>query len=80
MEKLNPAQCQQIIQLNNENQCSTMTVIHKLRETYGQHNWPTVRTIHYTIVTIVPYPARSQENIAAVAESVRDNYESIRHR
>lgn len=94
MERLSPAQRLQIIQLYYENQRSTRTVFRKLRETYGPHNRPTERTIRYTINKFEtqfslldntrpnrPHPARSGENIAAVARSVRDDRdESIRRR
>ncbi|KAL4135687.1 hypothetical protein QTP88_007283 [Uroleucon formosanum] len=73
---------------------STRTVFRKLRETYGPHNRPTQRTIRYTINKFEtqfslldntrpnrPHPARSEENIATVARSVRDDRdESIRRR
>ena len=60
-----------------------------LRSTYGQHNRPTERTIRNTIThletqhslldNIRPNRPRSEENIAAVAESVHeDRGESIR--
>lgn len=94
MERLSPAQRLQIVQLYYENQRTTRTVFRKHRETYGPHNRTTERTIHYTIVKFKtqfslldntrpnrPHPARSEENIAAVAGSVRDDREeSIRHR
>jgi len=57
-----------------------------IRATYGPHNRPTERTINYTISKFEtqfslldntrpnrPHPARSEENIEAVAESVRED-------
>jgi hypothetical protein len=94
MERLSPAQHQQIIQLYYENQHSTKTVFCKLRETYGPHNRPTKRTIRYMINKFKTqfllldntrpnrlHPVRSEENIVAIARSVRDDHdESIRRR
>lgn len=94
MERLSPPQRLQIIQLYYENQRSTRKVFRALRATYGLHNRPTERTIRYTIEKFETqfslldntrpnraHPARSEENIAAVAESVSDDRdESIRRR
>lgn len=94
MERLTPEQRLQIVQLYYENSRSVKNVFRALRSTYGQHNRPTERTIRNTITHLEtqhslldnvrpnrPRPARSEENIAAVAESVHeDREESIRHR
>ena len=94
MERLTPQQRLQIVQLYYENQRSVTNVFRALRPHYGQHNRPALNTIRHTInkfeseYSLVdnsrpnrPRPARSIENIAAVAESVRENRdESIRHR
>jgi len=94
MERLSPAQRLQIIQLYYENQRSTINVFRALRRTYGPHNRPTERTIRYAIEKFETqfslldnrrpnrqYAARTNQNIAAVAESVRDDREeSIRRR
>ena len=94
MERLTPQQRLQIVQLYYENQRSVKNVFRALRPFYGRHNRPTEPTIRNTIAKIEnqfsllddtrpnrPHPARSIENIAAVAESVHENREeSIRHR
>ncbi|XP_055308848.1 uncharacterized protein LOC129572772 [Sitodiplosis mosellana] len=94
MERLTPAQRLQIVQLYYENSRSVRNVFRGLRSTYGQHHRPTEPTIRNTIAKLEtqftllddlrpnrPHPARSAENIAAVADSVReDREESIRHR
>lgn len=94
MERLSPAQRLQIIQLYYENQRSVRNVFCALRPSYGRHNLPVETTIRHTIETLEsqftllddrrpnrPHPARTEENIAAVAESQReDREESIRCR
>ena len=94
MERLTPQQRLQIVQLYYENQRSVKNVFRALRGDYGRHNRPTEPTIRNTITKIEtqftllddtrpnrPRPARSEENIAAVAQSVRDDSdESIRRR
>lgn len=94
MQKLSPAERVKIVQLYYENGRSTRHVFRALRGIYGPHNRPTERTIRKTVEKfetqfslldnirpIRPHSARSAENIAAVAESVReDRTESIRRR
>ena len=93
-DRLTPQQRLQIVQLYYENQRSVKNVFRALRPFYGRHNRPTEPTIRNTIAEIEnkfsllndtrpnrSHPARSIENIAAVAESVHENREeSIRHR
>ena len=88
MERLTPEQRLQIVQLYYENSRSVKNVFRALRSTYGQHNRPTERTIRHTIIhqetqySLLdnvqpnrPRPARSEENIAAIArfDFVRSN-------
>lgn len=94
MNRLTPQQRLQIVELYFQNQCSVKNVFRALRPFYGIHNRPTERTIretiaklrtHFTLLNIVPptrmRTGRSAQNIAAVAESVReDRDESIRRR
>ena len=94
MERLSPAQRLQIVQLYYENHCSTRNVFRAFRAIYGPHNRLTERTVRCTIEKFEtqfsllantrpnrPHPACSEENIAAVSESVRDDRdESIRRR
>lgn len=94
MQRLTPEQRLQIVQLYYENSRSVKNVFRAIRPIYGPHNRPTERTIRHTINKLEtqyslltdtrpnrPHPARSIENIAAVADSVaEDRNESIRHR
>lgn len=94
MERLSPAQRLQIVQLYYENQRSVRNVFRALRSSYGRHDRPTEVTIRNTIQKfetqmtlfdntrpIRPHPARSEENIAMVMESLdNDRDESIRRR
>ena len=94
MERLTSEQRLQIVQLYYENSRSVKNVFRALCSTYGQHNRPTERTIRNTITHLETQhslldnirpnrlrPARSEQNIAAVAERVReDREESIRRR
>ena len=89
MERLTPKQRLYIFQFYYENSRSEKNVFCAL-----QHNRPTERTIRTTVSHLetqhslldnirpkIPRPARSEENIAAVAESVHeDRGESIRRR
>ena len=86
VQRLTPEQRLQIVQLYYENSYSARNVFRALRSTYSQHNRPTERTIRNTIThleiqhslldNIRPNrsrPARSEENIAAIAESVHED-------
>lgn len=94
MERLTFEQRLQIVQLYYQNQRSVKKVFRALRATIGQHHRPSERAIgkivnkfetEFTLLDIQhpirPHPARSIENIAAVAENVAEDHdESIRHR
>lgn len=93
MDRLSPTRPLQVIQLYYENERSTRNVYHALRATYGPHNRPTERIIHYTIDKFQlqflimdntrphrPHPARGEGNIAAVAVSVHEAREASIHR
>lgn len=94
MERLTPEQRVQIVELFYKNQCSVRNVFRALRPFYGRHNRPSERTIHNTITKFrtqftlldihpsnIERRARTEQNIAAVAQSVRENrQQSIRRR
>lgn len=94
MQRLTPEQRLQIVQLYYGNSRSVKNVYRALRPSFGRHGRPSEVTIRNTITNfetryslvddnrpIRPRTARSVENIAAVADSVRgDREESIRHR
>ncbi|KAG5886763.1 hypothetical protein JTB14_016550 [Gonioctena quinquepunctata] len=94
MDRLTPEQRLQIMELYYENQRSVEQVFRDLRATYGGNNRPSKRTIAKTIKKFKTQfslsddrqpnrlrTARYEENVAAVAESVREDREqSIRRR
>lgn len=94
MNRLTSEQRLQIVEIYFQNQCSVRNVFRALRPFYGVHNRPTERTIRETInkfrttfsLLDVHHPTRVRRsrtagNIAAVAESVReDPKQSIRRR
>lgn len=94
MNRLTPEQRLLIVETYFQNQCSVRNCYRALRPHFGRHNRPTERTIretitkfrtNFTLLDIHPSTrvrtARSNENIVAVAESVReDRDQSIRRR
>lgn len=94
MNRLTPEQRYQIVEIYFQNNSSVRNVYRALRPFYGIHNRPTERTIRETInrfrtnFTLLDHhpstrvrPARNADNIAAVAESIRENRDqSIRRR
>lgn len=94
MNRLTPEQRAQIVEIYFQNNSSPRNVFRLLRPFYGRHNRPTERTIRevinkfrtrFTCLDINEperaRPVRTEENIQAVAASVREDHDlSIRRR